>query len=495
MKKLLVFALVLIMGSLAVNAQSAKDIRKMVKQYEKEGWVVPIGKLPLATQIEESLKLQAQRDENGEPVFVEGSAQAVGQNYDGAKMQALEVAKINIAGSISTEITAMVENTLINKQLSPEEAATITKTVEASKGLITQRIGRLIIPVECYRELKNRNKEVRVVAFFKYKDAMNDAVDAIQKELEDSGARLHDKLDKLLGLQRIEDMIRKIILSLLLLLPLSLSAKGPRTYRESGSYTFVYPTNIAATEIKVRAIHDAKTAILEAKFGRDISQHNSLKIINGDNESKTEFNTFSTSNVDGRWLETIGEPIVEIINIDLDKGLYVVEVFIEGIIQERTSAVIDIDARLLRNGTDLRYEDTNFRDGDYIHLYFRTPTDGYITIFLDDNDGHVVYLRQYKNSSEATRVDALKTYTLLKSDDYYDNVVEYNLSCDSGIEDYNTIHIIFSPNYYTISESMVLEDEIYTMESITFNKWLGKLQQQDSNITHKAINITIKPNN
>lgn len=200
MKKLLVFALVLIMGSLAVNAQSAKDIRKMVKQYEKDGWVVPIGKLPLATQIEESLKLQAQRDENGEPVFVEGSAQAVGQNYDGAKMQALEVAKINIAGSISTEITAMVENTLINKQLSPEEAATITKTVEASKGLITQRIGRLIIPVECYRELKNRNKEVRVVAFFKYKDAMNDAVDAIQKELEDSGARLHDKLDKLLGL-------------------------------------------------------------------------------------------------------------------------------------------------------------------------------------------------------------------------------------------------------------------------------------------------------
>ena len=288
-------------------------------------------------------------------------------------------------------------------------------------------------------------------------------------------------------------MIRKIILSLLLLLPLSLSAKGPRTYRESGSYTFVYPTNIAATEIKVRAIHDAQTAILEAKFGRDISQHNSLKIINGDNESKTEFNTFSTSNVDGRWLETIGEPIVEIINIDLDKGLYVVEVFIEGIIQERTSAEIDIDARLLRNGTDLRYEDTNFRDGDYVHLYFRTPTDGYITIFLDDNDGHVVYLRQYNNSSEATRVDALKTYTLLKGEDDYDNVVEYNLSCDSGIEDYNTIHIIFSPNYYTISESMVLVDEIYTMESITFNKWLGKLQQQDRNITHKAINITIKP--
>ena len=47
---------------------------------------------------------------------------SIGGNYDAAKMQALELAKQNLAGQIQTEITALIENTVANKQLSAEEA-------------------------------------------------------------------------------------------------------------------------------------------------------------------------------------------------------------------------------------------------------------------------------------------------------------------------------------------------------------------------------------
>lgn len=48
---------------------------------------------------------------------------SIGENYDAAKMQALELAKQNLAGQIQTEVTALVENTVANKQLSQEQAA------------------------------------------------------------------------------------------------------------------------------------------------------------------------------------------------------------------------------------------------------------------------------------------------------------------------------------------------------------------------------------
>ena len=49
---------------------------------------------------------------------------------------------------IQTEITALVENTVANKQLAEEEAASIAETVLASKNLISQSIGRVIPVVE-----------------------------------------------------------------------------------------------------------------------------------------------------------------------------------------------------------------------------------------------------------------------------------------------------------------------------------------------------------
>ena len=87
---------------------------------------------------------------------------SVGQNYDAAKMQALELAKQNLAGQIQTEVTALIENTVSNKQLEPNEAASIVQSVSAGKSLISQSIGRVITIVEVYRTLPNKNKEVLV---------------------------------------------------------------------------------------------------------------------------------------------------------------------------------------------------------------------------------------------------------------------------------------------------------------------------------------------
>ena len=157
------------------------------------------GALPLEKQLDKAYSMQYECDENGYPKFIMGEGRSIGGNYDAAKMQAIEIAKQNLAGKIQTEITAIIENTISNQQLEEEEAVSITKTINSSKNLISQSIGRTITVVETYRTLKNKNKEVLVRLAYNSESAKKAALNAVKKDLEKRGEELHKQLDKVLG--------------------------------------------------------------------------------------------------------------------------------------------------------------------------------------------------------------------------------------------------------------------------------------------------------
>jgi hypothetical protein len=222
MKRLLVLAMGLIIACGAGFAQSAKEIKKErqtiskmakselsakvtkttkkeAKRLKKEGWVVSPGALPLEKQLERSYLMEFEYDANQFPKYIMANAQSIAENYDAAKTAATSLAITNLAGQIQTEVTALVENTVANKQLDPEDAASITETVMASKNLISQSIGRVITVVECYRILPNKNREVMVRIAYNGEMAKEVAKKAVRQELEKKGEKLHDKLDKALG--------------------------------------------------------------------------------------------------------------------------------------------------------------------------------------------------------------------------------------------------------------------------------------------------------
>lgn len=182
-----------------LNDKATKAARKEAKQLKKDGWAAAPGALPIEKQLDKSYLMQMEYDENMYPKYIMGEAMSIGENYDGAKMQALELAKQNLAGQIQTEITALVENNVANNQLEAEEATTVTKSVMASKNLISQSIGRTITVVELYRTLGNKNKEVLVRIAYNGEMAKSIAKKALREDLEKQGDELHSKLDKLLG--------------------------------------------------------------------------------------------------------------------------------------------------------------------------------------------------------------------------------------------------------------------------------------------------------
>ena len=182
-----------------LNSRATKSARKAAKTYVKEGWKVAPGALPLEKQLDRAYGMQYEYDDNAYPRYIMAEAMSIGENYDAAKMQALELAKQNLAGQIQTEVTALIENSVANQQLANEDASSLTQSIMGAKNLISQSIGRTIPVMECYRVKPNKNKEVLVRIAYNGAMAKAAAKKAIQDELKGMSEDLQKKLDEILG--------------------------------------------------------------------------------------------------------------------------------------------------------------------------------------------------------------------------------------------------------------------------------------------------------
>ena len=178
----------------------SKSTQKEAKKLQKEGWKVSPGALPLDKQLERAYQMQYEFDmETGFPKYIQGTASSVGGSYDAAKMQAMNLAKIELAGNIATEVGALIDSRASNTDLGKTEAESVSKSVMAAKSLIQQKIGRTIPIVEVYRDFKNKNKEVRVIILYNSEMAKAAAKEAIREEMIKESDKLADQLDEILG--------------------------------------------------------------------------------------------------------------------------------------------------------------------------------------------------------------------------------------------------------------------------------------------------------
>ena len=156
------------------------------------------GALPLEKQLDRSYKMQNEYTDDLYPKFILGSASSSGSNYDGAKIEASNLAMQDLASRIQQETTSLIESNVSNAQLGEGEAASVTKTVMANKALISQSIGRTLTVVEAYRDLPGGKKEVLVRLAYSGDLAKKQVRDMLTKELIKEGKELSKELDNVL---------------------------------------------------------------------------------------------------------------------------------------------------------------------------------------------------------------------------------------------------------------------------------------------------------
>ena len=188
------------MSDKELKARVSHDVKKQAKAFKKQGWQVNVGALSMEKQIEKAQRMQYEYNDDNSPKYFMGEMTAKAESYAAAKAQALAFAKEDLAGMISTEVTALVENTRANEQISATDAASIAKTVQAGKQLIAQRLTNIIPVVEVYR-MDGKLYEVQTRIFYDRNIAMQAAKQVIKQELEKEGKNLHGELDKSWGVK------------------------------------------------------------------------------------------------------------------------------------------------------------------------------------------------------------------------------------------------------------------------------------------------------
>ena len=250
---------------------------------------------------------------------------------------------------------------------------------------------------------------------------------------------------------------------------LTISAQeNSREKTAKGSYTYEIPKNMSYEQACQVALIKAQNDAIAEAFGLVITDDRNIFISNINGKSSTNFISATRGSVRGVWLADKKPAQYEKF---LQNNRDWVKVTVEGKVREIVSAGIDFDVAPIRYVADKELATDVFKNNDNFFLYFKSPVDGYLTVFLFD-----------------------------KADD--GKVDELVVTCAEGkSEEYNQLFIIFSPNKYAKKLSTIgqkqLTDELVIPSSLEykdFNKWLMKCQQKDEEMEVRRIPIKITHN-
>ncbi|MDR2466166.1 MAG: DUF4384 domain-containing protein [Prevotellaceae bacterium] len=287
-----------------------------------------------------------------------------------------------------------------------------------------------------------------------------------------------------------------MLLLLTAVFPARLLARKP--VKVCGEYTYCAPENVSLEQARLFVLQQAKLAALAERFGTIISRIASTTMENdGKGRSELSVAVYGGSDVKGEWLKDI--------KVEYDKPYYendmlVLRVSVCGTAREIVGARVDFSAKILRNGTDNKYESDSgsFRHGDDIYLSFRSPVDAFLAVYLLDNTSHTAFcLLPYKGDPRGrARVEAGRDYVFFSKEhadpDEKPIVNEYKMTCSKSPE-HNAMYFIVSTCEFTKANDMDLKDTLpRELPSADFHEWLLKNRRNDRNMKVEMRSITIK---
>ncbi|MBD5374132.1 MAG: DUF4384 domain-containing protein [Bacteroides sp.] len=260
----------------------------------------------------------------------------------------------------------------------------------------------------------------------------------------------------------------------------------------SGDYTFYGESNHSLEQCKRLALEGARIAALKAAYGTTISNDIYSR---ESNDGDGYFSSLSASEVKGEWIADDGEPKYEI-SIDSD-GHYIVQCRVRGRAREIGNEAVAFEAVTLRGSDDLSARTTSFVNGDELRLFFRSPIEGYVAVFLIDDSKTAWRLLPYSGDGKG-EVHARhgKEYVFFSSnsgDGISDSALVDELVLNTDKEsERNEICVVFSPKSFSIPGVQTSNDLPPSLSLDAFNRWLSDSRRRDSKMGVKRIGIEIR---
>ncbi len=186
-----------------IKDRAVREARQEAKRLErKEDYRVFPGAMPMDKQLERVWMKQYAENPDGSQKYLFADGNGVGKTQTAAEMQAMEAAKLQLAGQISNEINQIIEGKIANEQIDREKGQSLTKFVAGSKNYIVQHLQYVKPAFKVYREVGKRDLEVFVKMYYNVEEAMQAAERALEAkaraELEQEADLLIDEINTLL---------------------------------------------------------------------------------------------------------------------------------------------------------------------------------------------------------------------------------------------------------------------------------------------------------
>ncbi len=287
-------------------------------------------------------------------------------------------------------------------------------------------------------------------------------------------------------------MAYRIVLAAFLLLP-AFVCQAQEVKKVEATYTYYAPENVSPAEAKRTALERAKIQAMADAFGTIVSQFNSTRVENKNGKSSVDFLSLGGSEVKGEWIETIEEQ-TDIAGFE--RNMMVVTATVKGRAREIVSAGVDFKAKILRNGTEDKFEDYDFRNGDDLYLSFTSPVEGYLAVYLIDAEQQAYCLLPYRHQTDGIyKIKANRPYLFFNAATVpaaeRSRIDEYVMTCNRTSEQ-NLICLIFSPHPFAKATDTVTEETLPRHLSYNdFQHWLVKCRKRDKDMILKQYMISI----
>lgn len=288
---------------------------------------------------------------------------------------------------------------------------------------------------------------------------------------------------------------RTVVLLLTMAIPALLCAQQER--RVEGEYTYYTPQDVSLETARATAVDRARIQALAEAYGTLIEQTTFTRLENENGKSYQNMLALGESTVKGEWLKDTREPQVEVV---YEENFLMVTAHVWGLARELVSVPIDISVKVLRNGTLDRFEGDSFRDGDEIYLSFKSPSKGYLAVYLMDDKGDAYCFLPYADDTDGMfEVKANKPYVLFSTShaEKGEACDEYVLTCDKALER-DMLYVIFSPNPFVKANDATAPAKVKVgteelelpryLSYRDFQRWLLKHRRLD-----KKMQVIVKP--
>lgn len=295
-------------------------------------------------------------------------------------------------------------------------------------------------------------------------------------------------------------MALKNLLFLVVTLPMTLLAQQEQPV--SATYLYYPPLNVSREQARNIAIEQARVQALADAFGTLVDSYDATATTTLNGKTDSRHYSFGESTVKGEWLSDTREPVI---TERLEDDMFLVEAQVWGLAREIVSTPVDIHAVVLKNGVTERHADRFFHEGDQLYLSFRSPSKGYLAVYLLNDDGMVSCMLPYKDDDDGMfPVRANKDY-LLFSERHAEKGAhcdEYVLTCERQGGEQDLLYVIFSPNEFVKandrepSVQVSVDDKMLDLPRglsfEDFERWLLRCRRADHQMQVIVNPITIE---